>query len=606
MRSYARQEVPHVDRDDFANIRKLSPYVWRYGKRVGLALGCLLLSKLAVVCVPLVLKEIIDRLDLQLSLSSDVQLAVLIPMALLLAYGALRLASGLFSELRDILFARVRYSAMHQMSVDVLRHLHRLSLRFHLEKNTGGISRDLERGTRSLASVLNMLVFSILPTFIEFVLVVGILLFQYDWFLIVVIFVTVAIYVIFTLSISKWRMSFRHEMNKLDSAANGSAVDSLLNYETVKYFNNEQMELTRYDEQLVSWREAGLKTQVSLSALNFGQGAIVTLGVTTIMILAAGDVAAGDITIGDLVLINALMLQLFIPLGILGSVYRQLQYSLADMDLVIKLLDRTPEIADAEDASELVVRRGAVEFDSVDFHYNENRQILRQISFKIEPGNKVAVVGPSGAGKSTLVRLLFRFYDVSAGVIRIDGRPIVSSTQHSLRRSIGIVPQDTVLFNDTIRYNISYAKPDSTEEEILAAAASADLSGLIGRLPEGLDTVVGERGLKLSGGEKQRLAISRVILKAPRIIVFDEATSSLDSRSEKAILEALNRVSQNATTLVIAHRLSTVVDADQIIVMDEGAIVETGRHDELLQVNGLYSRLWNLQQNEQRNSDSGH
>ena len=602
MRSFARQEVPHEDRDDFANLRKLSPYVWRYGKRVSLALGCLLLSKLAVVSVPLVLKSIIDGLDLQQSSIDTGQLMVIVPMALLLAYGVLRLISGFFSELRDILFSRVRYSAMHQMSVDVLQHLHRLSLRFHLERNTGGISRDLERGTRSLASVLNMLVFSILPTFIEFALVVGILFFQYDSFLIVVILATVAVYVIFTLSISKWRMNFRHEMNKHDSAANGSAVDSLLNYETVKYFNNEQMEITRYDERLESWSAAGLKTQISLSALNFGQGAIVTIGVTMIMILAAGDVASGQITIGDLVMINALMLQLFIPLGILGSVYRQLQYSLADMDLVIKLLDRAPEIVDRNDAKELLVDKGRVQFNNVDFFYNDDRQILKQVNLTIEPGNKVAVVGPSGSGKSTLVRLLFRFYEVSGGSISIDRQSIAETTQQSLRRSIGIVPQDTVLFNDTIRYNIGYAKPGATEEEILAAADSADLSGLLSRLPDGLDTVVGERGLKLSGGEKQRLAISRVILKAPRIIVFDEATSSLDSRSEKAILEALNRVSRNATTLVIAHRLSTVVDADQIIVMDDGVVVETGTHDQLLELDGLYRRLWELQRSEESGS----
>jgi len=603
MRSFARQEVPHGDRDDFANLRKLSPYVWRYGKRVGLALACLLLSKVAVVSVPLVLKQIIDQLDLELSTTTAA--VVLVPMALLLAYGALRLANGLFSELRDILFSRVRYSAMHQMSVDVLRHLHRLSLRFHLEKNTGGISRDLERGTRSLASVLNMLVFSILPTLIEFILVVGILLFQYDWFLIVVIFFTVAVYVVFTLSISKWRMNFRHEMNKFDSAANGSAVDSLLNYETVKYFNNEQMELERYDAQLKLWSGAGQKTQISLSALNFGQGAIVTIGVTVIMILAAKDVAAGEITIGDLVMINALMLQLFIPLGILGSVYRQLQYSLADMDLVIKLLDRTPEIRDADGADELVVSKGLVQFDNVDFYYNEDRQILKQVSITIEPGKKVAVVGPSGAGKSTLVRLLFRFYDVSAGCISIDGQSIAGVTQQSLRRCIGIVPQDTVLFNDTIRYNIGYASPDASESEILAAAESADLSGLLSRLPDALDTIVGERGLKLSGGEKQRLAISRVILKAPRIIVFDEATSSLDSRSEKSILSALNRVSHNATSLVIAHRLSTVIDADQIVVMDDGSVVEAGTHEQLLQRDGLYRHLWELQQSEENNPGAG-
>ncbi len=601
MRRYSRGEsLPHQDRHDFANLTRLSPYVWRYSKRVSIALFCLLLGKFATVCTPLILKEIIDSLDQETQQQLTANLAASIPLALLVGYGALRLASGLFNEMRDILFSRVRYSAMHQMAVDVLAHLHKLSLRFHLERNTGGISRDLERGTRSLASVLNLLVFSILPTIAEFLLVGGILLYRYDSMLMVVIIGTVFCYVVFTLSMSQWRMGFRHEMNKLDSAANGRAVDSLLNYETVKYFNNESLEVSNYNEQLTLWGAAGQKTQVSLSALNFGQGAIVTVGVTIIMIIAAMDVAAGEITIGDLVLINAMMLQLFIPLSILGSVYRSLQYSLADMDLVIKLLERDPEIQDVEGASALQVTKGAVAFNRVSFHYNDDRPILRDVSFSIAPGSKVAVVGPSGSGKSTLVRLLFRFYEVSAGSISIDDQTITRCTQESLRRVIGIVPQDTVLFNNTIRYNIGYANPQANDDAILAAAASADLSSLIERLPEGLDTVVGERGLKLSGGEKQRLAIARVILKAPQIIVFDEATSSLDSRSEQAILHALNNVSKNATTLVIAHRLSTIIDADQIVVLDDGQVTETGTHSELLSRNGLYRKLWEMQQ-----SDSG-
>ena len=595
MRSYARQEEPHADRDDFANLKKLSPYIWRYSKRVALALTCLLVAKLATVCIPLVLKGIIDRLDTQI-MGQNVLLVA--PMALLIAYGALRLAGGLFNELRDILFARVRYSAMHQMSVDVLEHLHRLSLRFHLERNTGGISSDLTRGTRSLASVLNLMVFSILPTLAEFLLVGAILLVRYDWHLMVVILLTVAAYVIFTLSISKWRMSFRHAMNKYESDANGRAVDSLLNYETVKYFNNEKMESEFYNDKLDLWQSSGLKTQISLSALNFGQGAIVTVGVTVIMIFSAKEVAAGNITIGDLVLINTLMLQLFIPLSILGSVYRQLQYSLADMDLVIKLLGRTPEIVDADDAEALEVTDANIRFRDVEFHYNEDRKILNAVNFEIPAGKKLAVVGPSGSGKSTLVRLLFRFYEVTGGSIEIDGQAINACTQQSLRREIGIVPQDTVLFNDTIRYNIAYAKPDATDEEVIAAANSADLGELLSRLPDGLDTVVGERGLKLSGGEKQRLAISRVILKAPKIIVFDEATSSLDSQSERAILDALNKISNNATTMVIAHRLSTVVDADEIVVMDNGQIVESGTHTNLLSMNGLYHRLWEMQKSD--------
>lgn len=585
-------EDPHTERRDARNLARMFPFIWDYKGRVLAALLSLVISKLAMVGVPFVLKEIVDTLDLPAG-----QLLVL-PVMLLLGYGALRLVSSLFNEFRDAVFARVRYHAMRTVSRQVLKHLHSLSLRFHLERKTGGISRDLERGAGSLSSILNYLVFNILPTAAEFLLVAAILLSQYESRFAIAIFSTVAIYIIFTFRLTEWRMHFRHEMNQLDSTANSQAVDSLLNYETVKYFNNESLEHRRYDDTMSKWENAAVKSQTSMSLLNFGQASIIAVGVTIIMIFAGQGVVEGSLSLGDLVLVNTLMLQLFMPLGFLGIVYRQLKYALADMDLMFKLLEREAEIQDNEAARDLVVKAGNVRFEHVNFAYNKDRQILKDVTFEIPAGNKIAVVGPSGSGKSTLARLLFRFYDVTNGHIYIDNQDISSVTQDSLRQAIGIVPQDTVLFNDTIFYNIQYAKNDAGKDEIVEAARLAHIHDFIESLPQGYETVVGERGLKLSGGEKQRVAIARVILKNPRILVFDEATSSLDSQSEQAILQALKEVAEDHTALVIAHRLSTIVDADRIYVLDNGKIVEQGTHSDLLSNRQLYAELWTLQQEE--------
>lgn len=585
-------EDPHTERRDARNLARMFPFIWDYKGRVLAALLSLVISKLAMVGVPFVLKEIVDTLDLPAG-----QLLVL-PVMLLLGYGALRLVSSLFNEFRDAVFARVRYHAMRTVSRQVLKHLHSLSLRFHLERKTGGISRDLERGAGSLSSILNYLVFNILPTAAEFLLVAAILLSQYESRFAIAIFSTVAIYIIFTFRLTEWRMHFRHEMNQLDSTANSQAVDSLLNYETVKYFNNESLEHRRYDETMSKWENAAVKSQTSMSLLNFGQASIIAVGVTIIMIFAGQGVVEGSLSLGDLVLVNTLMLQLFMPLGFLGIVYRQLKYALADMDLMFKLLEREAEIQDNEAARDLVVKAGNVRFEHVNFAYNKDRQILKDVTFEIPAGKKIAVVGPSGSGKSTLARLLFRFYDVTSGHIYIDNQDISSVTQDSLRQAIGIVPQDTVLFNDTIFYNIQYAKNDAGKDEIVEAARLAHIHDFIESLPQGYETVVGERGLKLSGGEKQRVAIARVILKNPRILVFDEATSSLDSQSEQAILQALKEVAEDHTALVIAHRLSTIVDADRIYVLDNGKIVEQGTHSDLLSNRQLYAELWTLQQEE--------
>lgn len=591
MSHYIRYESnPHGQRRDRLNLQKMFPFIWEYKGRVLFALLCLILSKMAVVGVPFVLKGVVDTLDV----AADTVLVL--PVALLLAYGALRLAGSVFNELRDAVFARVRYHAMRGVSTRVFDHLHQLSLSFHLDRRTGNISRDLERGAGSVSSILNYMVFNILPTVAEFLLVAAILLSQYEYRFAIAIFCTVIIYFIFTFMITEWRMHFRHEMNAMDSEANGRAIDALLNYETVKYFNNEALELRRYDQTLGKWESAAVKSQTSMSLLNLGQGGIIAIGVTLIMLFAGQGVVRGEMSIGDLVLVNALMLQLFMPLGFLGIVYRQLKYALADMDLMFKLLDRQSDIQDVDNTQRLQVSKGQVTFDKVGFAYHEDRPILNEISFEIRPGQKIAVVGPSGAGKSTLARLLFRFYDVNTGRILIDGQDISQVTQQSLREAIGIVPQDTVLFNDSIYYNIQYAKPDASRDEVIQAAKLAHIHTFIESLPKGYDTVVGERGLKLSGGEKQRVAIARVILKNPTILVFDEATSSLDSKSEKAILQALREVAENHTTLVIAHRLSTIIDADQILVLDEGRIVEQGNHRQLLEQKGLYENLWQLQQ----------
>lgn len=590
-------ENPHQQRRDWSNLKRMFPYVWAYRGRVLLALGSLVMAKLAMVTVPFVLKHIVDQLSL------PKQSSLILPLALLLAYGALRLFSSLFNEVRDALFARVRYHAMRQVSDRVLQHLHRLSLRYHLERRTGGVARDLERGANSVSSILNYLVFNILPTAAEFILVAGILISKYETRFSVAIFSTVAIYIAFTFLLTEWRMHFRHEMNRLDSKANSQAIDSLLNYETVKYFNNERLEQHRYDSTLDQWENAAVKSQTSMSLLNFGQGAIIATGVTFIMVFAGQGVVQGKLTVGDLVLVNTLMLQLFLPLGFLGIIYRQLKYALADMDMMFRLLEREAEIQDAPHARDLVLSQGEVKFDNVDFAYQPDRQILHGVSFDIPAGKKVAIVGPSGSGKSTIARLLFRFYDIQAGRITIDGQNIHEVTQNSLREGIGIVPQDTVLFNDTIFYNIQYARPQASTEEIIEAAKLAHIHHFIESLPQGYDTVVGERGLKLSGGEKQRVAIARVVLKNPKILIFDEATSNLDSQSEQAILSALHEVAQAHTTLVIAHRLSTIVDADCIYVLKDGRIIESGRHQDLLRNDGLYAELWTLQK-EARQSDT--
>ena len=586
-------ELPESRGSDIKTLKSLVPFLWEYRGRVTVALAFLVLAKVANVGIPLVLKDIVDALD-----RNSVQLVV--PLALVFGYGALRLASTLFNELRDSVFARVRHGAMRKVSIRVLDHLHSLSLRYHLERKTGGISRDIERGTRSVSSLLNYMVFSILPVIVEVALIAGILLKQYSVWFAAITFGSVIVYVYITFKITEWRMKYRVRMNVTDSKANTQAIDSLLNYETVKYFGNEDYELQRYNASLEEWEDAAVKSQTSLSALNIGQAAVIAIGVTSIMILATRGVVAGELTLGDLVLINAFLLQLFIPLNFLGVVYSQLKHAIADMQLMFDVLERSPEIQDRANAFQLAIGDGEVRFDRVCFAYDPERPILHDISFVIPAGHKVAVVGPSGAGKSTLARLLFRFYDVESGCILINGQDVRAVTQNSLRAAIGIVPQDTVLFNDTLYHNIAYARPGSGHDAVERAAKVANIHDFIHSLPSAYETVVGERGLKLSGGEKQRVAIARAILKHPKILVFDEATSSLDSHSEQVILESLRSAAENHTTLVIAHRLSTIIDADQIMVMQNGRIVERGNHQQLLGQEGLYATLWELQQQEER------
>ena len=591
-------EAPHKNRSVIRNLRAIAPFLTDYIGRVIFALSCLILAKLANIGIPILLKEIIDALD------GSKNSLITLPVVLLLGYGALRLGSSLFNELRDSVFARVRYRAMRRISTRLLDHLFNLALRFHLERKTGAISRDLERGTRSVSTLLNYLTFSILPTIAEFSLVAAFLSWNYEIKFTAVIFITVGIYIAFTLFMSEWRMHFRHSMNKLDSEANTQAIDGLINYEAVKIFGNESMEIDRYNQTLSKWEDDAVKSQTSMSALNFGQSVIIAFGVTAMMFLASQGVVDGTLTIGDLVLINAFLLQLFIPLGFLGIIYRQTIHSLADMDMMLKLLALKPEVQDIKNATDLNVPQGKIEFKNVDFRYNDDRDILHDINFSIQPGKKTAVVGTSGAGKSTLVRLLFRFYNINTGEIIIDGTNISQVTQASLRKAIGIVPQDTVLFNNTVHFNIAYALPNASRDEIIAAARLAHIHDFITSLPDGYDTMVGERGLKLSGGEKQRIAIARVVLKNPKIMIFDEATSSLDSKSELAILQALKEVAKHHSTLVIAHRLSTIIDADEILVLEEGRIIESGTHQALLAKNGSYSNMWTLQQKERDNMET--
>jgi ABC-type transport system involved in Fe-S cluster assembly fused permease/ATPase subunit len=575
----------------------LLPYLWEFKWRVVVALVFLSVAKLANVGVPLVLKEVVDALD-------PSRAAVVLPLALLVAYGALRLSTTLFAELRDVVFVRVTQRAIRRIALTVFGHLHSLSLRFHLERQTGGVSRDIERGTRGISTLLSYMLFSIIPVVLEFGLVALVLFAKFDWRFVAVTFVAIALYIGFTVAITEWRMDIRRRANELDSKANTRAIDSLLNYETVKYFNNEDFEARRYDENLRMYESAAVKNEASLGLLNIGQSFIIAIAVTVLMVLAAQGVVGETLTLGDLVLINGLLIQLYIPLNFLGMVYREIKQALIDMDRMFRLLEENREVEDRPDAVELPPGPAALRFEHVDFSYDPQRQILHDVSFEVPAGSKVAAVGASGAGKSTLARLLFRFYDASGGRILVNHVDTRDVKQSSLRAAIGIVPQDTVLFNDTIYYNIQYGRPDASREEVFAAAQAAHIHHFIITLPDGYETRVGERGLKLSGGEKQRVAIARALLKQPRILIFDEATSALDSKSEQAIQAELDRIAHGHTTLVIAHRLSTVMDADQILVMDHGRIVERGTHQTLLTHGGVYAQMWALQQQEDEERDT--
>ena len=585
--------IPRTGRGDWHAIATLIPYLWEYKGRVVAALACLIAAKVANVGVPVLMKEIVDSLDARTAMLA-------VPLVLLVAYGLLRLSTTAFTELREFLFAKVTQRAVRKIGLQVFRHLHALSMRFHLARQTGGLTRDVERGQRGISTLISFALFSILPTLVEITLVSAILIARYDWTFMAIAAGALGIYIAFTIGVTEWRTHFRREMNELDSKANTRAIDSLLNYETVKYFGNEEWEAQRYDQSLQRWEKAAVKSQTSLSALNIGQSAIIAVAVTLIMWRATAGVVAGNMTIGDLVLVNGFMLQLYVPLNFLGVIYREIKQAMADMERLFNLINEHAEITDSPGAKPLVVRGAEVRFEDVDFFYEPARQILFDVSFTIPAGHNIAVVGPSGSGKSTLGRLLYRFYDVASGRILIDGQDLRDVQQRTLRAAIGIVPQDTVLFNDTIEYNIAYGRPGASKDEIVTAAKLAQIHDFIVSLPKGYETQVGERGLKLSGGEKQRVAIARAILKQPAILIFDEATSALDSKSEKAIQAELKQIARNRTTLTIAHRLSTIVDSDVILVLERGRIVERGTHVALLASGGVYARMWRLQQDEER------
>jgi ATP-binding cassette subfamily B protein len=587
-------------RSDWGTLARLLPYLWRYRWRVGLALAFLLAAKVANVGVPVLLKDLVDALAIK---PGDVAALLVVPVGLIVAYGLLRLSTTVFTELRELVFAKATEGTARSISLQVFRHLHALSLRFHLERQTGGMTRDIERGTRAVHSLISYSLYSIFPTLIEVALVLGVLAVKFDAAFAWITGAALVLYIAFTVTVTEWRTKFRRQMNEIDSTAHSRAVDSLLNYETVKYFNNEDFEARRYDENLERLRKASLKSQTTLSILNTGQQLIIATALVLMLWRATQGVVEGRMTLGDLVMVNAFMIQLYIPLNFLGVIYREIKQSLTDLDKMFTLLEREREIADAPDAAPLKVSEGVVRFEHVSFAYDGAagdpkvaRPILHGISFEIPAGKTVAVVGPSGAGKSTLARLLYRFYDVSGGRITIDGQDLRAVTQASLRQAIGIVPQDTVLFNDTVEYNIAYGRPGASRAEVEAAAKAAHIHDFIAATPKGYDTMVGERGLKLSGGEKQRVAIARTLLKNPPILIFDEATSALDSANERAIQAELKSVSQGKTALVIAHRLSTVVDAHEIVVLERGHVVERGPHAELLARNGRYAEMWRLQQ----------
>jgi ATP-binding cassette subfamily B protein len=606
MRHLKSENNPHIktrQHGDWQVIRNLMPYIWQFKVRVIVTLLCLIAAKVANLGVPIVLKKIVDAL----SITSASQMLLVVPVSLIIAYGLLRLSASFFGELRELIFAKVTESAVRKVGLQVFNYVHALSLRFHLSRQTGGMTRDIERGTRGIQSLISYSLYSIIPTLIELLMVLGYFFFVYNLWFVVITLIALTSYVIFTIVVTEWRTNFRRQMNDLDSKANQRAVDSLINFETVKYFGNEQYEALRYDDNLRRYAQAAVKSQKSLALLNFGQQTIIGIGLICILGLASSGVAKGQMTIGDLVLVNVLMIQLYIPLNFLGVLYREMKQSLADIDRMFALLETHQEIADKPNALPLVVHSSSlgphVVFKDVSFHYEPNRQILNQVSFEILPGQTTAVVGHSGAGKSTLSRLLFRFYDVQAGVILFDGQNIQDVQQATLRQVVGIVPQDTVLFNDTIGYNIAYGKPGATQSEIESAAKSAQIHDFIETLPDGYQSAVGERGLKLSGGEKQRVAIARTLLKHPALLIFDEATSALDSETERSIQNELNDLARNRSTLIIAHRLSTITHAHQILVMEEGAIIERGTHESLLALGQRYAEMWRVQQSQNASSE---
>jgi ABC-type transport system involved in Fe-S cluster assembly fused permease/ATPase subunit len=581
-------------RQELKAVRGLAPYLWPkdWGLRARVLLSLLFLigAKLISVYVPLLYKGAVDRL------SPGHAAIIALPVALVIGYGLARVTAQLFAELRDAVFAKVGQRAVRQVALSTFRHLHALSLRFHLERQTGGLSRAIERGVRGTEFLLSYVLFSVAPTLFEILLVCGILWSFYEATFAFATLATILGYIVFTFTVTDWRIKFRREMNERDSEANTKAIDSLLNFETVKYFANEEHEAQRFDKALRAYERAAVKSQTTLSALNIGQGMIIAAGLVTVMLLAARGVARGTMTVGDFVLVNSYLVQLYSPLNVLGMVYRNIKQSLTDLESMFRLLAVRPEIEDKPGAPDIAVSRGEIVFDRVSFSYDPRRAILEEVSFRVPPGHTIAIVGPSGAGKSTIARLLFRFYDVDDGAIRIDGQDLRDVTQTSLRRAIGVVPQDTVLFNDTVRYNIAYGRPGAHDAEIEEAARHARIHDFVASLPDGYRSMVGERGLKLSGGEKQRVAIARVILKEPRILIFDEATSALDTKTEQEIQASLDEVSSHRTTLIIAHRLSTVVDADEILVLDHGRIVERGHHDALLARGGVYAAMWARQQ----------